>query len=102
MRLVQREVPNKNTRGGNAFTDLVSPEMFSQLKRSPGVMFQICDDDGHPLVISDARFKTIQHSCKKPYRLISRAAGKTSQRHVWISNDPAYWEKLRASKVGKK
>ena len=101
MKLVQREVPGTQS-VGNAFTDLVSHEMLSQLKRTPGVQFQICGDDGRPLVLPENRLNALRSACKRAYRLTTRPAGKKSERMVWIANDPGYWERLDRSRTAKK
>lgn len=95
MKLIPREIPSPRDGGTNAFTALLTPEMRSLLKRSPGVVFQLCNDDGSPHILSRARFNSATQAAQPPYRLMSRAAGRSSERLVWISNDPGYWERLR-------
>ena len=95
MKLVQRDIPGRATTSGNAFEDTISTEMISLLKRSPGVQFQICEDDGKPRVMGKSQVNALRQACKRPYRLVTRTArGKKSERVVWISNDPGYWVRL--------
>lgn len=101
MKLVPREVPGPQS-VGNAFTDLVSHETLSQLKRSPGVQFQICTDDGKPVVVTTQTASAIAQACKRPYRLTTRRAGKKSERLVWVANDPAYWARIDEARNAKK
>ena len=92
MRLVPREVARRASTNSNAFLDIVTPEMLSLLKRSPGIQYQIFDDDGKPLVLNAKALHAFRQACKRPYRVTSRAAGtRKSARLVWICNDPGYW-----------
>ena len=102
MKLVQRPIPEIKASLGNVFDDIVSTEMRSVLKRSPGIQFQICGDDGRPLVLPENRLNALRSACKRPYRLTTRPAGKKSERMVWIANDPGYWERLDRSRTAKK
>ena len=53
MKLMRRPIPEKKASLGNVFDDIVSAEMRQELKLSPGVQFQICTDDGKPLVMPE-------------------------------------------------
>lgn len=102
MKLIQRPIPEKKASLGNVFDDIVSAEMRQALKLSPGVQFQICTDDGKPLVMPEQRLNAFRGACKRPYRLTTRPAGKKSERMVWIANDPGYWAKLDRTRAAKK
>ena len=102
MKLIRRPIPEKKASLGNVFDDIVSAEMRQELKLSPGIQFQICTDDGRPLVMPEKRLGAFRGACKRPYRLTTRPAGKKSERMVWIANDPGYWERLDRSRAAKK
>lgn len=94
VRLIQREIPTR-TAHSNAFTDIITAEMRSLLKRSPGAAFLICDDDGKPHIMPMKLLNALRQSCPRPYRILTRqATARKSERYVWISNDPGHWERL--------
>lgn len=93
MKLTPKPVPGHQRGAGSAWTSLVSPEMLSILRAHPGQTFQVLNDDGTPAVLSSRHVAAIMQSCPRPYRVISRATDRKSQRLVWVANDPGHWQR---------
>ena len=91
MKLIPKDIPGREV-GGNAFSNLITAEMLSLLKRSPGKAHLLANDDGTPFVMPARQMNALRQSCPPPYRILSRSTRRTSERLVWIINDPAYWE----------
>lgn len=95
MRLIPKDIPGRD-RGGNAFSNLINAEMLSLLKRSPSKAHLLANDDGTPYIMPARQMNALRQSCPPPYRILSRSTRRTSERLVWIINDPAYWERKAA------
>lgn len=96
--LMPSPVPTRDTRRGESMWDVtVSAEMLHALRANPGVEFQLCDDQRHPVVMTRARAAALSKSCPRPYRVQTREDGdSTGRRIVWVSMDPAHWETVGA------
>ena len=94
MKLKRSAVPSRLNRGDTSmFATLISREMRSELTRNPGVTFQLVHDDGSPQTFPKKAVLAAQSSCPHPFRIQSRAT--TGGRfHLWVSMDPAYWERV--------
>lgn len=93
--LIKAPIPSKRSGKGNAWSDTVNSEMLRQLRLNPGATFRLSDAAGEPIAISMSQATSIRASCPEPFRIHSRAATPNPRgpRLIWISFDPAYWEK---------
>ena len=97
MVLMLTEVPVASLRGRRttAFDRLVTPEFRKMLKLCPGREFLVTDEAGRGHRFPENQVRALWSTVVEPFRVQARRDPGTDCFFVWVSMDPAYWEKLK-------
>ena len=91
------EVPVAAARGKRttAFDRLFTPEFRKMLKLAPGREFLVTDESGRGHRFTQKQVRALWSTMVEPYRVQARTDQASGGYFVWLSMDPAYWEKHR-------
>lgn len=99
MKWKQVDVPSRQHTGDNMWNRTVPPELVREMRSNPGVTYLLHDDNMKPLEWTQADVAALTRSNRQPFRVQSRRVRKDGQGKdprfvVYVSMDPAHWERV--------
>lgn len=89
---VKRPVPRPRSTGGSVWDRVIPDALIRQMRLTPGETYLLTSADGRAKAFTQSDLNALAQAARMtPFRVQSRRVCPTrSDRHVWVSFDPAY------------
>lgn len=94
-------IPTKNSRGPSIWARTIPPGLLREMQANPGETYLLGGPGGQPRPFHTSDAQLLAKACPRPFRVQTRHVGK-DKRAVWVSNDPAHWEKVDTRRRNRK